>query len=131
MAHVRTILLLCLGLAAALLAPAGAGAHSIVRVQGSEISYQSADATSLNSLTIDAAGTEIHIRDPTVDNGMDQGTCRPGDVDSSGNPIEAYCPAANIRSLRVDVGEREDKATVSLNLATSLIGGGGADTLQT
>src|SRR4051812_22361702 len=94
---------LLIALLAAALAPATADAHSLVRVNGTELSYQSVDATSLNSLTVEPAGTEIHIRDPTVDGGMDQGTCRPGDVDSNGYVIEAFCTAASIQSVRIDV----------------------------
>jgi hypothetical protein len=120
---------LLIALAALAAAPAASSAHSLVRINGSELSYQSVDATSLNTLTVDQVGTEIHIRDPTVDGGMDQGTCRPGDVDANGYVIEAFCPAAGIQSLRIDVAEREDKVTVNLNLPTTLLGGPGADVL--
>jgi Ca2+-binding RTX toxin-like protein len=127
----RAAILLAAASLAACLAPAGASAHSLVRVNGTELSYQSVDATSLNTLTVEPSNTEIHVRDPTVDGGMDQGTCRPGDVDANGYVIEAFCTAANIQSVRVDVAEREDKVTVTVALPTTALGGPGADSMTT
>jgi len=70
----------CAALAAAalLLAPALASAHSLVRPAGAVVSYLSADATSLNTLSVRANGSRIEFRDPTVDGGMDPGDCTPG-----------------------------------------------------
>ena len=106
----RIRLALGLALAAAAVVPGTAGAHSIVRVIGGELSYQSQDATSLNSLRIQPSGNEIQIRDPTVDGGMDPGPCRPGEVTNDANAwiIEVFCPRSIVNRVRVDVGERED-----------------------
>ena len=124
-------LALGLALAAAAVVPGTAGAHSIVRVIGGELSYQSLDATSLNSLRIQPSGNEIQIRDPTVDGGMDPGPCRPGEVTNDANAwiIEVFCPRSIVNRVRVDVGEREDAAAVLLPLPVTLLGGPGADAL--
>lgn len=126
----------CAGLAAAAvalvaLAPAGAGAHSLVRPAGAVVSYISADATSLNTLVVRANGSRIEFRDPTVDGGMDPGDCTPGEISADANAwiIQTFCPAADVRSVRLDLGEREDTATVSLDIPTTLLGGPGADRL--
>ncbi len=120
-----------LAAAALAIAPAGAGAHSLVRPAGAVVSYISADATSLNTLTVRANGSRIEFRDPTVDGGMDPGDCSPGDVSADANAwiIQTFCPAAGVQSVRLDLGEREDTATVSLDIPTTLLGGPGADRL--
>jgi Ca2+-binding RTX toxin-like protein len=111
--------------------PGAASAHSLVRPAGAVVSYISADATSLNTLVVRASGSRIEFRDPTVDGGMDPGSCAPGDVTADTNVwiIQTFCPAAGVTSLRLDLGEREDTATVSVNIATTMLGGPGADTL--
>jgi hypothetical protein len=116
---------------AAVIAPAGAEAHSLVRPSSGLISYLSADATSLNTLVVRASGSRIEFRDPTVDGGMDPGSCTPGDISADANAwiIQTFCPAAGVRSVHLDLGEREDTATVSVNVATTLLGGPGADRL--
>jgi Ca2+-binding RTX toxin-like protein len=116
---------------AIVVAPAAAGAHSLVRPAGAVVSYLSADATSLNTLVVRASGSRIEFRDPTVDGGMDPGDCTPGDITPDANAwiIQTFCPAAAVRSVHVDLGEREDTATVSVNIATTLLGGAGADRL--
>ncbi len=95
------------------------------------VSYISADATSLNTLTVRASGARIEFRDPTVDGGMDPGSCTPGDISADANAwiIQTFCPAAGVRTVRLDLGEREDTATVAVNIATTLLGGPGADKL--
>jgi hypothetical protein len=124
---VRVASLAC---ALGLLAPAGASAHSLVRVYHGEVSYLSADAVSINDLTIEVKGSEIHIRDPSVYGGIDPGSCRPGETTpAEGWIIEVFCPLAGTSLVRVDLGEREDKGTVSLPIPTAMLGGGGADTL--
>ena len=116
--------------ALALAAP-GASAHSLVRPAGAVVSYVSADATSLNTLTVRGSGGRIEFHDPTVDGGMDPGDCTPGDVSADANAwiIQTFCPAAGVRSVRLDLGEREDTATVSIDIPTTLLGGAGADRL--
>lgn len=116
---------------AALAAPAAAGAHSVVRVSSGELSSLSADATSLNTLTARMRGSRVVLRDPTVDGGMDIGSCDPGDIDNNGFTIEAFCPRAGLRLVRLDVGDREDRVTAKLPVRVLLLGGEGADRLLT
>ncbi|MDA0183945.1 hypothetical protein OJ997_26800 [Solirubrobacter phytolaccae] len=122
-------------LAAALLvvAPAAAGAHSLIRVLGSEAVYLSQDATSLNTLTVRATGGDIEFLDPTVDGGTDVGTCRPGDITGEPNfwVIQAFCPSGGITRVRVDLGDREDTATITPGLPAIVLGGAGADVITT
>jgi hypothetical protein len=121
-----------LGCAAALaVAPAAAPAHSLVRPSPGVVAYLSADATSLNTLVVRASGSRIEFRDPTVDGGMDPGSCTPGDISADANSwiIQTFCPAAGVRSVRLDLGEREDTATVSVDIPATLLGGPGADRL--
>ncbi len=116
---------------AVLLGAADAQAHSLVRPAGAVVSYISADATSLNTLTVRASGSRIEFRDPTVDGGMDPGDCTPGDITPDANAwiIQTFCASAGVQSVRLDLGEREDTATVSIAIATTLLGGPGADRL--
>ena len=127
----RLTLAVAAALVAAAIAPAGAAAHSLVRVNGSELAYISADATSLNTLTVRASGDEIALRDPSVDGGSDPGPCRPGAVTPDANAyiIEVFCRRAGVTHIRVDLGEREDSATVDVPLPVTLLGGPGADRL--
>jgi Ca2+-binding RTX toxin-like protein len=113
------------------LLPAAAAAHSLVRVNGAELAYLSADATSLNTLTARVAGGDFELRDPTVDGGSDPGPCRPGDTSDDGNfwIVQVFCRSAGIERVRVDLGEREDSATVALPVPITLLGGPGADKL--
>lgn len=114
--------------AAALGVPAVAGGHSEVFTdQRGEITYLSADATSLNTLTIRASGLEIELRDPTVDGGIAFGSCRPGETDKDGYVIQIFCPRRGNTTLRIDLGEREDTMTVEIPLAVYGLGGPGAD----
>ena len=128
-AAVRVAVAAAVGLA---LAPAVAGAHSLVRPAGAVVSYISADATSLNTLTVRANGSRIEFRDPTVDGGMDPGSCTPGELTDDANSwiIQTFCPTGGVQSVRLDLGEREDSATVSIDIPTTLLGGPGADRLQ-
>ena len=128
-AAVRVAVAAAVGLA---LAPAAAGAHSLVRPAGAVVSYISADATSLNTLTVRANGSRIEFRDPTVDGGMDPGDCTPGDLTDDANSwiIQTFCPTGGVQSVRLDLGEREDSATVSIDIPTTMLGGPGADRLQ-
>jgi hypothetical protein len=113
-------LVLALTGVAAVAFPAAAGAHSLVRPAGSVVSYLSQDATSLNTLTVSAAGGALRFRDPTVDGGMDPGGCTPGEVSArEGYILEATCPGAGVRRLRLELGEREDRATVTAAVAAT------------
>jgi hypothetical protein len=113
--------------------PAAAAAHSLVRVSGPQVSYLSSDATSLNTLVVRLAGGDVEFRDPTVDGGMDPGPCRPGEITTDANAwiIQTFCGRSGADSVRIDVGEREDTVNVSIPLRTTLLGGPGADRLQT
>ena len=71
------------------------------------VSYLSQDATSLNTLTVRPDGGRIEFHDPTVDGGLDPGDCTPGDV-AGGFIVQAFCPAAGVERVRIDLGERED-----------------------
>ncbi|CAA9481455.1 MAG: hypothetical protein AVDCRST_MAG67-897 [uncultured Solirubrobacteraceae bacterium] len=121
---------LLIAIVALAVAPA-AGAHSLVRPAGAVVSYLSEDATSLNTLVVRGSGSRIEFRDPTVDGGMDPGTCTPGEVSADANAwiIQTFCPASGVQTIRLDLGEREDTATVSLDISTTLLGGPGADRL--
>jgi hypothetical protein len=129
---VRLRCALAAALGAAVLAPAGADAHSIVRVIGGELSYQSIDAVSLNTLTVGPRGDEIRLYDPTVNGGTDPGPCRPGEVTNDANAwiVEVFCPAARVNRVRILLGEREDSARVDVAVPLTLLGGPGADTLS-
>jgi Thrombospondin type 3 repeat/RTX calcium-binding nonapeptide repeat (4 copies) len=113
----------------ALAAPASAGAHSLVRPAGDVVSYLSADATSLNDLTVRSSGNRIEFRDPSVEGGMDPGSCTPGELSYQSWIIQTFCPLAGVRRVRIDLGDREDSANVALPIAASVLGGSGADRL--
>jgi RTX calcium-binding nonapeptide repeat (4 copies)/Thrombospondin type 3 repeat len=115
-----------LGLCGGLL-PGSASAHSLVRPGGAVVSYLSADATSLNTLRVGVNGNRIEFRDESVDGGMDPGPCTPGDVDGTGYIIQTFCPLGGVQRVRIDLGEREDSATVALPVAATVLGGPGAD----
>jgi hypothetical protein len=127
---VRRALLVAVLAAAAL--PATAQAHSVVRVGGSALNYLSVDATSLNTLTGRMAGRRIELRDRTVDGGIDPGPCDPGEITPDANAwiVEVLCPRRRISRLSVDLGEREDSATIDLPLPVTVLGGPGSDTLR-
>ena len=114
-------------LAAAALPQAGE-AHSLVRPAGALISYLSQDATSLNTLTVRPDGDRIEFHDPTVDGGLDPGGCTPGAI-GGGFIVQAFCPAAGVERVRLDLGEREDSAVVSVAIPATILGGPGADQL--
>jgi hypothetical protein len=124
------------GLALALalaVTPGGAGAHSLVRPAGAVISYLSEDATSLNDLRVRVVGGNVEFLDRTVDGGMDPGSCRPGEITNDANSwiIQTFCPVAGVTALRIDLREREDKATIDVPFRATVLGGTGADTLTT
>ena len=111
------------------LIPGSAAAHSLVRPAGAVVSYLSADATSLNTLQLRASGNRIEFRDETVDGGMDPGNCTPGDLDGNGYIIQTFCPLSGVQRVRVDLGEREDRATITVPVATTVLAGPGADSV--
>jgi hypothetical protein len=120
-------------LAALLVAAPAADAHSLVRVADGVAAYISVDEVSLNTLTVTPNGGRIDFHDPTAYQGMDIGTCDPGEVSNDANAyvLQAFCPAAAITSVRVELGNREDTATVTPGVPSVLLGGDGADALTT
>jgi hypothetical protein len=129
----RSLPALTAALAALLIAAPAAGAHSLVRVGDGVLFYISVDEVSLNQLTVTRNGAEIELRDPPAYQGMDIGPCRPGDVTNDVNAyvIQAFCRAAGITRVRVELGNREDTATVLAGVPAQVLGGEGADTLTT
>jgi Ca2+-binding RTX toxin-like protein len=119
--------------AVAAVLPASAEAHSLVRIGGTTVSYLSADATSLNTLTARMAGGRIEFGDRTVDGGIDPGTCDPGAISNDANAwiVQVFCPPERIATARIDLGEREDRATIDLPLPVTVLGGPGSDVLRT
>ena len=109
------------------LLPAPALAHSLVRPAGAVVSYVSADATSLNSLVVRTSGNRIEFRDESVDGGMDPGNCTPGDLGRNSWIIQTFCPLGGVQRVRVDLGDREDTATLSLPVSATVLAGTGAD----
>lgn len=98
------------------------------------ITFTSPDATSTNTLTLRPTGSQIEFHDPTVDGGIDPGHCAPGQLSSPGIfgevVIQAFCPAAGVQAVRVDLGARDDTATVSLAIPVLISGGPGSDALR-
>ena len=137
----RRTLLLALLLTLATAAPAAA--HSVMKIENGTIHYTANDDVSLNDLTVTFAnfptGTTrggqpaIRFRDPGSDGGIDGRAtdCDEGDLDSEGNAIEYFCPRSGITTIRVEVGEAQDKITAQLPLDILALGGGGADTVTT
>ncbi len=111
--------------------PGTASAHSVVRPGGAVVSYLSVDATSLNDLVVRRDADRIEFRDLAVDGGIDPGGCAPGDVDGQGYIVQVFCPATDVRRVRVDLGDREDAATVTLGIPVTVLGGTGADRITT
>ncbi|HEX2084581.1 MAG TPA: calcium-binding protein [Solirubrobacteraceae bacterium] len=128
--------LLVLPLLAPLALAPPAAAHSVMKVDGSAIHYTANDDVSLNDLTVTFAthptgGDAIRFRDPGADGGITASDCDPGELDSQGNPIEYFCPRSGITTVRIDVGEAQDRITAELALNVIAVGGTGADTILT
>ncbi|MGH2947419.1 MAG: calcium-binding protein, partial [Solirubrobacteraceae bacterium] len=113
--------------------PAAATAHSVVRIGGDTVNYLSVDATSLNTLTGRMTGGRIELRDRTVDGGIDPGPCDPGEITNDANAwiVQVFCSRRRVDKLNIDLGEREDSATIDVPLPVTLLGGPGSDVLAT
>ena len=113
--------------------PASAEAHSVVRVGGGTLNYISVDATSLNSLDARVRGRRIDLRDRTVDGGISPGPCDPGDIsdDAQALIVQVLCARRRISNVSIDLGEREDRASIQLAMPVTLLGGPGSDVLRT
>ena len=59
--------------------------------------------------------------------GWTPGNCTPGDVNAGGYIVQTFCPLAGVQRVRIDLGEREDRATVTLPVAATVLAGPGAD----
>jgi hypothetical protein len=116
--------------ATVLAAPAVADAHSLVRIGGDTVTYLSADATSLNTLIVRTAGERIEFSDRTVDGGIDPGTCDPGAINQSTWIVQVFCSRERLAAVRIDLGEREDRARIDLPMPATLLGGPGSDVLR-
>ena len=119
-----------LAVAALLGTSASAEAHSVVRIGGNTVTYLSADATSLNTLIVRTAGQRIEFSDRTVDGGIDPGSCDPGAINQSTWIVQVFCSRERLDAVRIDLGEREDRATIDLPLPATLLGGPGSDVLR-
>jgi hypothetical protein len=120
------------GLLVAIALPASAEAHSVVRIGGDAVNYLSVDATSLNTLTGRMAGGRIELRDRTVDGGIDPGPCDPGEITPDANAwiVQVFCSRERVARLHIDLGEREDSATLDVAMPVTILGGPGSDTLR-
>jgi RTX calcium-binding nonapeptide repeat (4 copies) len=124
---------LLLGLLAALACAAPASAHSVMKVEGNTIFYSANDDVSLNDLQVTVQGNELRFLDRGAQGGITPASeCSPGgQTDSEGNPVEILCPRTGITTIRIDVGDAQDKVTAQLPLAILVLGGRGADTVTT
>lgn len=120
-----------LTIAALLLAAPTAHGHSLVRKEGTDLAYISSDAVSLNTLTVKRSGANVEFSDPTVEAGLDPGPCAPGEVTDDANAwlVQVFCPAAGATRVRIDLGDREDSLTATVDLPLAVLGGTGADKL--
>jgi Ca2+-binding RTX toxin-like protein len=117
--------------AALLIAAPAAHAHSLVRVGGGLAQYISVDEVSLNQLIVRRAGERIEFYDPPAYQGLDIGPCEPGEISGDGVPVQAFCAAAGVNRLRLELGNREDTVTVTAGLPAEVLGGDGQDALTT
>ena len=94
------------------------------------MAYLSADAMSLNTLVGQAQRLAHRVRDPTVTAAWTRARAprrhhqRRQRVDHPD-----VLPRRQRALLRLELGEREDAATVSVDIPTTLLGGPGADKL--
>lgn len=121
------------GLLLALVAAVPAAGHSVMKVDGGVIAYTANDDVSLNDLTVTVLSNgRIRFFDPGADGGIAPAAeCSAGQVDAQGEIIEVTCPSGGITSLRLDVGEAQDKVVAQVPLAIVAIGGAGADSITT
>lgn len=121
-----------LGLGLAMVGAAPASAHSVMKVEAGTIHYTANDDVSLNDLTVTLQPTTVRFFDPGADGGISPAAeCAAGQTDSQGSIIEVTCPRSGITSLRLDVGEAQDKVTAQVPLVVVVVGGAGADTVVT
>ncbi|HEX8123262.1 MAG TPA: calcium-binding protein [Solirubrobacteraceae bacterium] len=108
-----------------------AAAHSVMKVDSGTIQYTANDDVSLNDVVVTEQGSNLRFVDRGANGGITPASeCTPGETDSNGWIIEVTCPRAGITTLRIDVGEAQDKITAQLPLTVIAVGGGGADTIS-
>ena len=128
---------LALAVALMLCPAAPAAGHSVMKVENGTIHYTANDDVSLNDLAVtfatnpNNAQQAIRFRDPGADGGIQTNDCDPGELDSQGNPLEYFCARSGITTIRIDVGEAQDKVAAQLPLAILVVGGAGADSVTT
>ena len=112
--------------------------HAILLLSGGLDSYTAgaiatADGFVLNALTVRMDGDRIDLTDRSVDGGIDPGSCEPGAISPAANAwiVQAFCPRTGMTALNVELGEREDAATIDVPLAVVVLGGPGSDVLRT
>ena len=123
---------LVLAVIATLGAAAPASAHSVMKVEGGTIHYTANDDVSLNDLSVTVEGTQLRFYDPGADGGIQPASeCSGGEVNGQGWIVEVTCPRSGISTVRIDVGEAQDKVTAQIPLTVLVLGGAGADTATT
>nr|MDQ5808419.1 hypothetical protein [Actinomycetota bacterium] len=109
-----------------------ASAHSVMKVDGETIHYTANDDVSLNDLSVTVQGSDLRFVDRGADGGITPPSeCSPGETNAQGWIVEVTCPRSGITTLRIDVGEAQDKVTAELPLNVIAVGGTGADTIST
>jgi hypothetical protein len=121
------VVALVLALAGLAATASGAAGHAQIRSAGGLVSYTSNDAISLSALTVRQSGNRVEFRDEAEDGGLNSETCTPGDVDSNGFIVQMFCPLDGVQRIRIDLSDREDRATVALSVPVTMVGGTGAD----
>ena len=126
-------LALSLALAGLLATAAPAAGHSVMKVESGTIHYTANDDVSLNDLSITIVGDRLRFYDPGADGGIQPADeCSAGEVNPSNGWVrEVTCPRSGITAVRIDVGEAQDKVSAGIPLDVIVVGGRGADTIQT
>lgn len=123
---------LLLAVAGLLCAAAPASGHSVMKVESGTIHYTANDDVSLNDLSVTIAGSDVRFVDRGADGGIAPAAeCTPGETNGQGWVVEVTCPRAGITTVRVDVGEAQDRVTAQIPLIVLVVGGAGADTVTT
>jgi hypothetical protein len=116
----------------ALWAAAPAAGHSVMKVESGTIHYTANDDVSLNDLSVTIAGSDVRFVDRGADGGITPAAeCTPGETNAQGWVVEVTCPRAGISTVRVDVGEAQDRVTAQIPLVVLVVGGPGADAVTT
>lgn len=117
-------------LAALLLLPASASAHSTIQIFGSEVVYASEDAISDNRLAVSEDATNVTFTDPEADAGMQSSDTRCQATQTRANPdnsndiwvVQMRCRKAGLDRVSIDVGPNEDRVEVTLGTQWQVVG---------